>query len=90
MYELRINNKFYSFDTVKEAYLYYLDNFATENQPFVVTEPYKKIDGKDLRECSDNEALIGCIFDNVFSPSHHLYKVVKRKDGYEVYKTLQG
>ena len=42
---------------------------------------YKKIDGKDLRECSDNEALIGCIFDNVFSPSHHLYKVVKRKDG---------
>lgn len=86
MYELRINNKFYSFDTVKEAYLYYLDNFATEED----FDYYKKIDGKDLRECFDNEALIGCIFDNVFSPSHHLYKVVKRKDGYEVYKTLQG
>lgn len=85
MYELRINNKFYSFDTAKEAYLYYLDNFATEED----FDYYKKIDGKDLRECSNNEALIGCIFDNVFSSSHHLYKVVKRKDGQEVYKILQ-
>ena len=84
MYQLRIGMKFYNFDSAKEAYLYYLNNFATKED----FEYYKKISEKDLKDCADDEKLIGCMFDNVFNPSHHIYEVGKRKDGQIFYRSL--
>lgn len=77
MYQLRIGMKFYNFDSAKKAYLYYLDNFATKEE----FKYYKKVSGRDLKDCADDEYLIGCMFDNVFNPLYHLYKVEKRENG---------
>lgn len=73
------NGKFekFCFNTAKEAYLYYLDNFATPEED----EYYVECCGKHLREVADNERVIGCVFRNVFNIKHHLYRVTRRHDG---------
>ena len=75
-YEIWIDKNFYHFDTAQEAYNFYLDYFATK-QDF---KYYKEICGKDLREIN-SEKDIKNIFDNVFNPRQHIYKVFQREDG---------
>jgi hypothetical protein len=77
-YELWLDKEGYHFDTVKEAYLYYLDHFATKED----FEYYKECANKDLREIADDINLIGMMFENVFNEKHHIYKLCKRSDGY--------
>lgn len=76
-YELWIGKVDYHFNTVKEAYLYYLEHFATKED----FEYYKECAGKDLKDIADNPELIGMVFENVFNEKHHLYKLIKRSDG---------
>lgn len=76
-YELWIDKAGFHFDTIKEAYLYYLEHFASKED----FEYYKECSGKDLKEIADNPLLIGMVFENVFPEKHHLYKVIKAKDG---------
>lgn len=76
-YELWVGKKVYHFNTAKEAYLYYLENFATKED----FEYYKECAKKDLKDIADNTKLIGMVFDNVFNEKHHIYKVYKRLDG---------
>lgn len=85
MYELWItddngNLNTYSFETVKEAYLYYLDNFATTDD----FEYYKNCCGRDLRENVDDIHLIACMFDNLFNERHFIYKVEKNSVGTDI------
>ena len=83
-YELWVGKEIYHFDTAKEAYLYYLEHFATKED----FEYYKDCSGKNLREIADNPKLIGMVFENVFEVDHHIYKVVKRADGQILRKQL--
>jgi len=76
-YELMIGKSDYHFSTVKEAYLYYLEHFATKEE----FEYYKQCSGKELKDIADNPELIGMVFENVFEDSHHIYKLAKRTDG---------
>lgn len=76
-YELRIGKEDYHFNTAKEAYLYYLEHFATKED----FEYYKQCSGKELKDIADNPELIGMVFENVFEDNHHIYKLVKRADG---------
>lgn len=76
-YEIWTGEKRYCFDTIKEAYLYYLKNFATKED----FDYYKECCGKSLEDIADDEELIGYAFDNVFNEYHHLYKVTMRNDG---------
>jgi hypothetical protein len=76
-YELWIEGAMYSFDTIKEAYLYYLEHFATKED----FEYYKQCAKRDLKDNADNPQLIVLMFENVFNEKHHLYRVVKRVDG---------
>jgi len=76
-YEFWLDKEGYHFDTVKEAYLYYIEHFATKED----FEYYKDCAGKDLKDIADNPELIGMVFENVFNEKHHLYKLIKRTDG---------
>lgn len=77
-YELWLGKEgYYHFDTAKEAYLYYLERFATKED----FEYYKICAGKELKDIADDPELIGMVFENVFEDGHHIYKVVKRADG---------
>ena len=76
-YELWLGKEGYHFDTAKEAYLYYLDHFATKED----FEYYKICADKELKDIADDPELIGMVFENVFEDGHHIYKVVKRADG---------
>lgn len=73
------NGKFekFCFNTAKEAYLYYLDNFATPEED----EYYFSCCGQHLVEIADNNRLIGCVFRNVFNEQHRLYFVSRNYDG---------
>ena len=75
-YEIWIDKDIYHFDTVKEAYLHYLDHFATEED----FEYYKDCAKKDLRDIADNTNLIGLVFENVFDEKHHIYQIFERED----------
>jgi len=76
-YELWLGKEGYHFDTAKEAYLYYLEHFATKED----FEYYKICADKELKDIADDPELIGMVFENVFEDGHHIYKVVKRADG---------
>lgn len=76
-YELRIGEVDYYFNTAKEAYLYYLEHFATKEE----FEYYKQCSGKELKDIADSPELISMVFENVFEDNHRIYKVVKRADG---------
>ena len=76
-YEIWIDKNIYRFDTIKEAYLYYLNNFATKKD----FKYYKKCANKDLKDIVDNAELISLVFDNVFNQKHHIYQVFDREDG---------
>ena len=76
-YEIWVGKDTYRFDTAKEAYLYYLDHFATKED----FEYYKDCAKKDLRDIADNTNLIGLVFDNVFNEKHHIFQVLEREDG---------
>lgn len=76
-YELWLGKEGYHFNTMKEAYLYYIEHFATKED----FEYYKDCAGKDLKDIADNPELIGMVFENVFNEKYHLYKVIKRSDG---------
>lgn len=67
----------FCFNTAKEAYLYYLDNFATAEDD----EYYVECCGSHLIDVADDIELIGCVFKNVFNANHHLYYVTRRPDG---------
>ena len=75
-YELRIEDNSYFFHTAKEAYLYYLKNFATEED----YEYYRNCANRELEDIADNERLIGMVFENVFNDKHHIYKQYVRED----------
>jgi len=75
-FELRVNDKIFHFETAREAYLFYLKNFA-ESEDFTY---YKDCAGIELESVTD-EKIIFSIFENVFNKKHHLYKWVKRPDG---------
>lgn len=81
LYQLWItdDNQFnkYSFTSGKEAYLYYLDNYATQED----FEYYNECSGKSLYDIADNDKLIASMFRNVFDEKHHLYIIVKNKEG---------
>lgn len=72
-------NRIYHFDTVKEAYLYYLDHFATEKD-FKWCESCGTSREK-MRTFADDPQLVQCQFDNVFNERHHIYIVKFREDG---------
>ena len=76
-YELMIGKSDYHFSTVKEAYLYYFEHFATKEE----FEYYKQCSGKELKDIADSPELIGMVFENVFEDNHHIYKLAKRADG---------
>jgi len=74
-YEIWIGKRIIPFPSAKEAYLYYLNNFATKED----FEYYRECAKKELTDVSE-ERIIGMIFENVFNEKHHIYKV-KQQDG---------
>ena len=80
------NNKLYKyvFNNSKEAYLYYLKNYATQED----FEYYKECCNKNLYDIADDENLIASVFRNVFNLKHHLYFVTKNKNGTLIYKEI--
>lgn len=72
LYELWIDGKIIPFESSKEAYLYYLNNYATEED----FKYYKDCTNglKSLFDNADDEKLIRMMFDNVFNSKHYIYK----------------
>lgn len=66
----------FEFDSSKEAYLFYLDHYAAQ-EDFTY---YKECCGMSLYDIADDKR-IAAVFRNVFSPKHHLYCIVKNKAG---------
>ena len=64
------------FDTVKEAFVYYLDNIAEDSD----IEYYQQLTGKNIYDVTEKD-IIFSIFENVFDVKHHLYEVIRRADG---------
>lgn len=85
-YEIFTPLGFEHFDTAKEAYIYYLDHFATPEDFDYYKECTK---GKrTLRDNANDVQLIQMMFDNVFYEKHHIFKVERRADGQVVRSRL--
>lgn len=61
----------YVFDSVKDAYLFYLNTYATSDD----FKYYSDCCGKSLYDIADNNNLIASAFRNVFGLKHFLYAV---------------
>lgn len=62
----------FDFDSLAEAYIYYVDNFATPEDD----NYYFGCCGMHLKDIDINSRLVDCMFRNVFNQKHHLYEVI--------------